>query len=124
MIKRVGTLMAVTLVALLLGACAGMSAPHPAVGSWELTIDTPLGAMSSDLAVNEDMTGTMSSQDLGTAPLSQVSLGEQNMLNFAVEIDAQGTAMVLDFSGVVNGDTLTGNFDTDFGAIPVTGQRM
>lgn len=124
MIKRVGSLMAVTLVALLLGACAGMSAPHPAVGNWELTIDTPLGAMSSDLAVNEDLTGTMSSQDLGSAPLSQINLGEGNMLSFAVEVDAQGTVMVLDFSGMVDGDTLTGNFDTDFGAIPVTGQRM
>lgn len=124
MIKRVGSLMAVTLVALLLGACAGMSAPHPAVGSWELTIDTPLGAMSSDLTVNEDLTGTMSSQDLGTAPLSQINLGDGNMLSFAVEVDAQGTVMVLDFSGMVEGDTLTGNFDTDFGAIPVTGQRM
>ena len=65
MIKRFGSLMAVTLVALLLGACAGMSAPHPAVGSWQLTIDTPLGAMSSDLIVHEDLTGSMSSQDLG-----------------------------------------------------------
>ncbi|ALO47249.1 hypothetical protein [Pseudohongiella spirulinae] len=122
MIKRTGSLVAGMLVALLLSACAGTSAPHPAVGNWVITIDTPIGAMNANLVINEDLSGEMRSQDLGSSPLHSVQLADERVA-FAADIDAQGTAMTLAFSGTVEGDSMSGSFNTDFGAIPVTGRR-
>jgi hypothetical protein len=43
---------------------------------------------------------------------------------FETEVDAQGQTLVLDFSGSVDGDSVTGEFDSDFGAFGVTGTRQ
>ena len=122
MINRTGTLVAGMLVALLLSACATTSAPHPAVGSWTITIDTPIGAMNANVNINEDLTGEMTSQDLGAAPLNNIAV-DGEALSFDANVDAQGTALTLAFRGTVVGDTMSGNFNTDFGAIPVSGTR-
>lgn len=110
------------LLALTLAACAGLGQPHPLVGEWDTTISTPMGAMSADLLVNEDMTGEMRSPELGSTALNNVAVdGEQ--VSFSTTVDAQGMMLTLDFSGTVEDDTLEGSFDTEFGAIGVTGNR-
>ena len=48
---------------------------------------------------------------------------QDNAVSFQTIIDAQGQTLTLRFSGTIDGDSLAGNFDTDFGAIPVTGVR-
>ncbi|WP_237132078.1 hypothetical protein [Pseudohongiella sp. O18] len=121
MINKTGKLVAGMLVALFLAACAG-TGPHPAVGEWVITIDTPIGAMNADLTINEDLTGNMSSQDMGSSPIHSVAIAGDT-LSFATDIDAQGTSMTLAFTGTVDGDMMSGSFDTDFGPIPVTGRR-
>lgn len=110
-------------VALLLSACAGTSAPHPLVGAWTITIETPIGAMDANLLVNEDMSGQLSSPDLGSSPLTGVTVNG-NAVNFSTTIDAQGQSLALVFAGTVTGDLMSGSFNTDFGAIPVSGRRM
>lgn len=110
-------------VALLLSACAGTSAPHPLVGAWEITIETPIGAMNANLNVNEDMSGALSSQDLGSAPLTGVTVNG-DAVNFSTVVDAQGQSLTLVFAGTVTGDLMSGSFNTDFGAIPVSGRRL
>lgn len=119
---KIGSLLAGLVVALFLSACATSSAPHPFVGPWLITIDTPFGAMDSNLDINSDLSGTMSSADLGAADIDSVTV-DGNNVRFAVEVDAQGQSLVLDFSGTVDDDMLRGTFNTDFGAIPVTGRR-
>jgi len=105
-----------------LAACAAFGPPNPLVGEWDTTISTPMGAMNADLIVNEDMTGEMRSPELGAAPLNNITVeGEQ--VSFSTTVDAQGMMLTLDFNGMVEGDSLEGSFDTDFGAIGVTGTR-
>lgn len=120
---RIGSLLIGIAVALLLSACAGTSAPHPLVGGWEITIETPIGAMNANLNVNEDMSGELSSQDLGSAPLTGVTVNG-DAVNFSTVVDAQGQTLTLVFAGTVVGDLISGSFNTDFGAIPVSGRRM
>lgn len=110
------------LMALALAACAGMGQPHPLVGEWDAVISTPMGAMNADLVVNEDLSGVMRSPELGAASLENIMVdGEQ--VNFSTTVDAQGMMLTLDFAGTVEGDTLEGSFDTEFGAIAVAGTR-
>lgn len=119
---KIGSLLAGLVVALFLNACATTSAPHPFVGPWLITIDTPFGAMDSNLDINPDLSGTMSSAELGAATLDSVTV-DGNNVRFSTDVDAQGQALTLVFSGVVEGDVLRGSFNTDFGNVPVTGRR-
>jgi hypothetical protein len=120
---KIGSLITGVMLALFISACASVSEPHPLVGGWVITIDTPIGAMDANLNINEDLTGDMSSQDLGAAPLDAVSADGENV-SFSTTVDAQGQTMTLVFSGTVIEDQLSGSFNTDFGAIPVTGRRL
>jgi len=103
-----------------LAGCAA-STP-PAVGVWAVEMNTPLGAMPATLTINEDGTGSMSADGMGSSPISGITF-EGNMVAFDAEIDAQGQSIVLEFSGNVEGDSLTGEFGSDFGAFGVTGSR-
>jgi hypothetical protein len=112
-------------IAFILGACTAGSAtpPNPLVGNWLLTISSPVGEMALDLAVNPDLSGTMSSSDLGSAPLQSLSLNDQ-AVSFSTTIDAQGQVLTLDFTGAMSSQNeFSGSFDTDFGAIPARAVR-
>jgi hypothetical protein len=47
-----------------------------------------------------------------------------NAITFDAAIDAQGQSLVLEFSGTVDGDSLEGEFGSDFGAFGVSGSRQ
>lgn len=122
--SKIGSLITGMVVALFLSACATTSEPvNPLVGAWLITIDTPIGSMDANINVNTDLTGEMTSQDLGSAPLTGVAVDGQ-AVRFTAAVNAQGQALTLAFSGTVDGDSLSGSFNTDFGAIPVTGRRL
>ena len=112
----------VVAAALFLAACAS-TPPNPFVGVWNISIDTPVGVMGANLNIAPDLTGNMSSNDLGATPLENITVVD-NAVTFSANVSAQGMALTLDFSGTIAGDTLAGNFDTEFGAIPVTGTRQ
>jgi hypothetical protein len=121
--SKFGSLVMGALIALFLNACASTEPVNPLVGAWLITIDTPIGSMDANINVNTDLTGEMTSQDLGSAPLTGVSV-EGDAVRFTAAVNAQGTALTLAFTGTVEGDSLSGSFNTDFGAIPVTGRRL
>ena len=104
----------------ILAGCAA-SAP-PAVGVWTVEINSPLGALPATLTINADGSGSMSADGLGDAPLSGITF-DGNGLAFEAEIDAQGQTLVLDFTGMVDGDNVEGEFGSDFGAFAVSGSR-
>jgi len=106
----------------LLAACAG-GGGNPAVGAWDVEMITPVGAMPAVLTINADGTGSMSADGLGEAPISGI-VTEGNTVNFTTDIDAQGQTLTLDFSGVITGDALAGEFGSDFGAFDVSGTRQ
>lgn len=120
---RLGSLVMGFAVALLLTTCAGTSAPHPLVGAWAITIDTPVGSMAGNLNINPDMTGDMSSTELGSAALNGITV-DGEAVQFSTTIDAQGQSITLAFNGTVTGDQLAGQFNTDFGPIAVSGVRQ
>lgn len=117
--KITGGLLLVAL-AFLVGCAA--STP-PAVGVWEVEMNTPLGALPATLTMNEDGSGSMSAQGLGATPLSGI-MYDGNAVTFDAEVDAQGQTLMLEFEGSVVGDSLAGEFGSDFGAFAVTGTRQ
>lgn len=120
--KRITMSSIIVAAALLLAACVSSAPPNPLVGMWDISIDTPVGVMGATIDVKPDLTGTMFSDDLGAATLDNV-MSMDNSVTFKTTVDAQGQMLTLDFTGTIAGDTLAGNFDTDFGAIAVTGVR-
>ncbi len=112
----VGSLAALLLV---LASCA---TTPPAVGVWNIQLDTPLGAIPGTLTITEDGNGNMSS-DIGDQTISGI-IFDGNALAFSTSIDAQGQSISLNFSGFVSGDSLTGELGSDFGAFGVSGTRQ
>ena len=106
------------LALMIFAGCA--SGPPPAVGMWGVDMNTPLGMIPVTLTLNEDGSGSMSAEGLGDAPIIGAEYDGANV-TFVTEIDAQGQAVVLEFSGAVDGDSLDGEFGSDFGAIAVSG---
>lgn len=105
----------------ILAGCA--SGPPPAVGMWGVDMNTPLGVIPVTLTLNEDGTGSMTAENLGDAPVSDIVYDGPNV-TFTAEIDAQGQSVTLDFSGAVDGDAIEGSFGSDFGDIAVSGTRQ
>lgn len=106
-----------------LAVLVGCAASTPAgVGVWEVEMNTPLGALPATLTLNADGTGVMGSDQLGEAPIEGITF-DGNSIAFDAEVDAQGQTLVLEFSGSVEGDSLSGEFGSDFGAFAVTGSR-
>lgn len=108
------------LLTFLLAACA---ATTPAgVGAWNINMNTPVGAMPAMLTLNADGSGAISVEGMGETQFNGVTF-DGNAINFAANVEAQGQSLTLDFTGTVDGDSLTGEFGTDFGAFGVTGTR-
>jgi len=119
--KRIYKSVMIVAATIFLAACASTPA-NPFVGMWDVSINTPMGAMGATLDVTPDMMGSMTSEQLGATAMQGITV-TGNAVSFNVEIDAQGQMLALSFAGMIDGDSLTGNFDSDFGAIPVTATR-
>jgi len=105
----------------ILAACAAGN-PNPFVGSWNTMATTPLGNQASVWMILDDGTGIMSS-DQGEQPVDGIVV-DGNNVSFNLDIDAGGQFLSLRFSGVVEGDSLSGAFASDFGDFDVTGTRQ
>jgi hypothetical protein len=110
----------ISTVLIFLAACA--AAPAPGVGAWDVSINTPVGEQAGVWTINADGTGVMGS-DQGDQDIDGIVL-DGDSIAFDVDIDAGGQSLSLSFSGTVDGDSLDGVFDSDFGAIDVTGTRQ
>ena len=113
--------------ALLALGCSAYAAPAlpAAVGSWNMSIETPLGTQTPTIDVTGDASGLMVSMGSpdGTVEASDVTFGDDGALGFTVEIDAGGQQLTLVFTGMVEGDSLNGTFATDFGDMEATATR-
>ncbi len=119
MTRLIKTLSIATVIAFLAACVAG---PAPGVGMWDVSINTPVGEQGGVWTINADGTGMMGS-DLGDQALEGIML-EGNTITFDVDIDAGGQSLSLSFSGSVDGDSLDGEFASDFGAFSVTCTRQ
>ena len=126
--KLRNTLLLALVAALLTVACSGYGAPAlpAAVGSWNMTIETPLGTQEPTLIVSGDASGLMGmmSSPQGDVELTDVSWNDDGTLGFVMDIDAGGQSLSLTFSGMIDGDTLTGEFASDFGPMEANATRV
>jgi hypothetical protein len=79
--------------------------------------------MPAVLTMNADGSGSMAAEGLGETAINGITF-DGNAVSFAADIDAQGQQLTLTFNGTVDGDALTGEFGSDFGAFGVTGTRQ
>lgn len=126
--------------AALVAGAAVMAAPayaqgSPVLGAWETEAVTDFGTFKADLTIAEGDGGYTAAMvdapqtgpDGQPAPamvssISDVTVDGANF-SFKRTIDFQGQAMVLTYTGAVEGDALTATANSDFGAIPVKGTR-
>jgi hypothetical protein len=108
----------------LLSMTTGLSADDGPVGEWNLTADFGGRTNESTLTVSkdgEDLKAVMVGQR-GERELDDVSFAD-GVLKFDMTFERQGQEMTLGFSGKIDGDTLDGNWSSDFGDFPVSGKR-
>ena len=120
MLKIIRNIVAAAMLVILAACAAGNS--NPFAGTWNTMATTPLGNQESLWIIAEDGTGMMAS-DQGDQPIDGIIV-DGNNVSFAVDVDAGGQSLSLSFSGVVEGDSLTGAFGSDFGDFDVTGTRQ
>lgn len=112
---------------ILLAACAS-TPKNPVLGAWSVNIDSPIGALPGTFNFAEDGTGSMAIEAPGAEgqpPTTfQNATYADNTVAFTAAVDAGGNSLTLSFTGKVEGDALTGEFDSDFGAMAVTGTRQ
>jgi hypothetical protein len=109
----------------LVGFCGAPAfAQSGLAGAWELTIDSPAGANTANLDLTlagETLSGMLASP-IGSVPVTGQATA--TTATFAADIDAQGMALHLDFSGTLENDALKGNVKVgDFGEFAFTGKR-
>ena len=129
-----------TVFAALVAGATVMAAPayaqsSPAVGAWDTEAVTDFGTFKSELTIAESggaytvamVDAPQTGPDGAPAPamastISEVAVNGANF-SFKRTIDFLGQAIVLTYTGSVDGNALTATANSDFGAIPVKGTR-
>lgn len=120
-----GYRLAVVVLAVSLAGCASMGgATIPAVGTWATTVDSPAGVVDMTLTINPDMSGTVSMTEPAEATFAiSDAMVDGQSLSFSVMFEFQGQELPATFQGTVDGDAITGEFETAFGNAMLTGTR-
>lgn len=123
---KISLKLAIVSAVIFLSACA-MAPRNPVLGAWEIEMDTPIGALPGTITFTEGGEGTMMIEAPGSEgqpPATfENAVYDENTVAFTTTIDAQGQQVTLQFDGTVEEDELTGQFDTDFGVMGVSGTR-
>ena len=94
-------------------------------GTWKLTVNTPMGAQESTLVLKSSgatLTGTQSAGHGEGRPIDQGAV-DGNNVSWQASI-TKPMPMVLEFSGIVEGDSLSGSVKLGmFGSAKFTGVR-
>ena len=95
-------------------------------GTYEVTIDTPMGAQSMKLTLKTDgdtLSGKVDSS-MGAAEFSGGSVSGDD-ISWQMEIDSPMGKMNLECKGKVTGDDIAGEVKVgDFGSSPFKGKRV
>ena len=93
-------------------------------GSWTLTLNSPLGDQQAQLDL-QDAGGALQGTLTGKGdpqPLQRVT-AEGDTVSFAADADTPVGRLNLAFTGTVVGDTVSGKYQTPFGAFDFSGTR-
>jgi len=93
-------------------------------GSWNLTLNSPLGDQAARLDVTE-VDGALQATLTGKGDPTPVQRLEVNgnEVSFAADADTPVGRLNLAFSGAVDGDKLAGKYQTPFGGFDFSGAR-
>ena len=114
-------------------AAPAMAEGSPVAGTWVVEAKTDFGNFKSSWTVAEaDGAYTLDMADApmdgfdGPPPKSTITdvKVDGDTLTFKRELDMGQGAMVLTYSAKVEGNTMTGSANSDFGPIPITGTRQ
>ncbi|MBP1636550.1 MAG: hypothetical protein H6Q10_3124 [Acidobacteria bacterium] len=92
-------------------------------GAWEMSVDSPMGAMTMTLDFKQEgetLTGTQVS-DFGENPLTGTVKGAE--ITFTISFDTPDGRMSITHKGQVDGDAITGTADGPMGSINWTAKR-
>ena len=114
-------------------AAPSLAADSPAAGEWAVEAKTDFGTFKSDWTVAEAegaWTLEMADQPMeggpgGPPPESTITnlKVDGGKLTFDRALDMGGQAFSMSYDLTVEGDTLTGTANSDFGPIPISGTR-
>jgi hypothetical protein len=93
-------------------------------GTWNLTLNSPLGDQAATLQIQEAggaYQGTLKGQNDPTV-VEELKVDGANVA-FAADADTPVGRLRLGFSGSVAGDTLSGTYSTPFGGFSFSGTR-
>jgi imidazolonepropionase-like amidohydrolase len=100
-------------------------------GFWEYTSDTPAGSSSGTLEIKKEgdsFKGTITYDNPGgsgkaSSEMKNISLSGNN-LSFSFDVAAGGMSLVVNVSGEVNGDQISGNLSlSEYGSFPMNATK-
>jgi hypothetical protein len=94
------------------------------IGTWNLTLNSPLGSQTARLDLNDAggvLQGTLTGKG-DPSPLQRAAF-DGSVVTFAADADTPVGRLNLAFTGTVSGDTISGKYDTPFGGFDFSGQR-
>jgi hypothetical protein len=102
----------------------GGGAKNPFVGTWNLTVDSPIGTFRQELVIDKALTGVLRTEALGSDwTVGDVTV-EGNEVSFTAIFEIEDEDLPAEFTGTIDGDSITGRYDTDEGSGTVTGTRL
>ncbi len=93
-------------------------------GTWNLTLNSPLGAQSAVLVLDEAAgawQGTLAGKG-DPSPLERLTIDGER-LEFSADADTPVGRLKLAFTGMATADAITGKYNTPFGAFDFSGSR-
>ena len=90
------------------------------IGTWEISTNTPMGKQTGDMTINEDGTGTMTDPMGGPAPLQELAI-DGNNFSAKADINTPMGKITMTLSAVVDGDSISGSFQTPMGPMAFSG---
>lgn len=90
----------------------------PAIGTWNLDVNTEWGDLKQRLVVNPDLSALY-----GTIPVKQVEL-KDGKLTFGMVVPFGDQDFTMDFAGKIDGARLTGEMSTSRGAQEIKGTKV
>jgi hypothetical protein len=93
-------------------------------GTWNLTMNSPLGDQAAKLDI-QDAGGALQGTLTGKGDPTPVQHLEVNgdSVGFSADADTPVGRLNLAFTGTVNGDAISGKYQTPFGAFDFSGTR-
>ena len=108
-------------VAIILLVFSSFSTFADVPGSYDISSESPMGVMKSVLIINNDGTGSLDGM-MGKIEFNGASINDDSF-DFTVTAETPMGDMDMTYTGVVNGDEISGEIENLMGGNPFSGKR-